>query len=444
MKKKLMNVMTIIMVLGVIALAYGGIRFFHAWRQHRTAKERLAEIDAIPKNAVAVDESWEKPKIAKEKAEAEDTKVDKKCVATYQHDSITFKSYSKAWDEDKLKALCEELYKNVHGREIDYLESVTIRGESGDDVAGYHEEDTRVIEVPLRHAGTLGDNFVFDWYTETSKIVLYNGDKDTTVQSMARTLTHEYGHHFTFFYFGLEEDEIKESEYYKLRFIEDAGMRIKRNDYQTYMDYHQWYLIEIAANDYEYLMGSPTIRNNEKFYDAKERLKFSVRGDKKGKEAASKLYKDCFNLDPHENVAIPLPDQVEGLAELFYQAIGMETPKYVDRRAEANKIKIDFSRRSDMGYHFYRIKWDKPWKDKDVIYTLAAYDENDDLLGGVKSIKGNETAKAYIGQVVYHSDNMYYYFPKGYWTDMDFVRFRVVVTFPDGTVVVSPPVDKRF
>ncbi len=443
MKKLWIVLATVLLVACFGALGYTGWQMINTLNDYQENLKNIEEIDAIPPSVVSVDTKWEK-EIPGEEINASDKSLeDKHSHATYQYKNIKFVSYSEAWDEAKLEALCEELLKNNHGREIDYLEQVKIYGHKDEDAAGYQEENTKVIEVPLRHHGTLKDNFVVDMYTQTSRIVLYNGDERTTVQSMARILTHEYGHHFTFFYFGLEEDEIKESEYYKLRFVEDMGIRINRDNYDEYLENHHWYLIEIAANDYEYLMGSPTIRNYERFYDAKERLSLSIKGKN---DEAREIYKSCFNLDPHENVALPLPDQVEGLPELFFEAIDMDVPSYEDRTEEAAEIDISISKRSEYGHRYYRISWDKPWSDKDVTYTLAAYDENDDLLGGVKSIKGNEKARALIGEtVVVTSDgSSYYYWPKGYWTEMDFVRFRVVVTFPDGTAVVSPPVDKRF
>jgi hypothetical protein len=143
-------------------------------------------------------------------------------------------------------------------------------------------------------------------------------------------------------------------------------------------------------------------------------------------------------------MALPLPDKVDGLAELFYSAIDMEAPEYTDRSLEAESIKLNISSREKYNKRYYNVTWTKPWEGEDVTYTLIAYDENDEMVGAIKSITGGEKAIATIGAVVYETQNYYHYYNSDYWTELGFVRFRVVATFSDGTAAVSPPLDRRF
>ena len=156
------------------------------------------------------------------------------------------------------------------------------------------------------------------------------------------------------------------------------------------------------------------------------------------------LSEHSFNEMPHENVLLPLPDQVEGLPELFYNSIGAKAPKYPDRSKEAEGIGIKISKQSDNGHIFYRITWDKPWTESGTTYTLVAYDENDELLGAIKSVNGKDRARAVIGAAVVETSSYIWWYDSDWWTEQEFLRLRVIVTFDDGTAVVSAPVDKEF
>jgi hypothetical protein len=284
---------------------------------------------------------------------------------------------------------------------------------------------------------------------DTSIITLYDGDSLTTIEQMATTLSHEYGHHFTFYYFNLtgKKIDIEKDPYFKARYV--AGSKIiyadNSSDWDYYLDNHLWYLKEIAAEDYVYLMGSPNTRRSLKYYDTLDVLKLYVRGkDEQVDDFNDYRNESSFNSSPHENMALPLPDKVDGLAELFYSAIDMEAPEYTDRSLEAESIKLNISSREKYNKRYYNVTWTKPWEGEDVTYTLIAYDENDEMVGAIKSITGGEKAIATIGAVVYETQNYYHYYNSDYWTELGFVRFRVVATFSDGTAAVSPPLDRRF
>ena len=66
---------------------------------------------------------------------------------------------------------------------------------------------------------------------------------------MSITLSHEYGHHFTFHYFTLkgEDEEIEKDAYFKTRYESGLGIRYSdevSEDENDYYDNHMWYLVE--------------------------------------------------------------------------------------------------------------------------------------------------------------------------------------------------------
>ncbi len=445
-KSNLPKVIITLLILAAIAAGYIGVKFFALQNEYEAKSERVREIEAIPPAQIIVDNEYEKPiRIA-------DKQIDKKNndgYFNYEHNNIQFISYSKEWDAKDLELLCEELYKNKHGNEIDFLQKVIIYGMEDTYALGYHEGSEQITSVPLTLYSMFPDDFTIKIQDDTSIITLYKGDTLTTVEQMANTLSHEYGHHFTFYYFNLRgnKQDIENDPYFKARYA--AGSKIiyadDLGDLEYYLSNHMWYLIEIAAEDYVYLMGSPNAKRNLKYYDTLDVLKLYV----KGKDEQADNYYDyanesSFNSSPHENITLPLPDSVEGLAQLFYGAIDMSVPEYTNRSLEAESIEIKISAREKREKRYYNVTWNKPWESEDVTYTLVAYDENDEMIGAVKSINGDEKAIASIGAVVYETQNYYHYYNSDYWTDQDFVRFRVIATFGDGTAVVSPALDRRF
>ena len=166
--------------------------------------------------------------------------------------------------------------------------------------------------------------------------------------------------------------------------------------------------------------------------------------DKKIEELYDERNQNSFNESPHENAAMALPDSVDGLAELFYGAIDKAPPEYIDRSLQAAEIEIKISAINKEGHRYYNITWNKPWSEEDILYTLVAYDENEEVVGAIKSIYGNERAKAVIGAAVITTDRYIHWMEGDYWTKFEKLRFRVVVTFPDGSAVVSKSVDRRF
>ena len=440
------KVIIALLVLAAVAAGYIGVKLFILQKEYDEKSERISEINAIPSAEINVDYEYEKP-IREAAVQAEEGNSDG--LYNYEYNNIQFISYSKEWDAKDLELLCGELYKNKHGSEIDFLEKVIVYGEDDEDALGVHEDSEQITYVPLTLYSVFPDDFKFQMRDDTSIITLYGGDSLTTIEQMASTLSHEYGHHFTLYYFNLEgdKDAIEKDPYFEARYVEGSKIIYADDsgDWNYYLDNHMWYLIEIAAEDYVYLMGSPNTRRSLKYYDTLDVLRLYVQGkDEQADEYYEYTDENSFNLSPHENIVIPLPDNVEGLAELFYEAIGMDVPVYEDRSLEAESIKIKITAREKMDKRYYNITWNKPWEGEDVTYTLVAYDENDEIVGAVKSITGDEKAVATIGAVVYETQNYYHYYDSDYWTELGFVRFRVVATFSDGTAAISPPIDRRF
>ncbi|MGD6842202.1 transglycosylase SLT domain-containing protein [Bacillus infantis] len=183
--------------------------------------------------------------------------TDLKVLGTYKGKSgVTYDSYSPAWkDAAKLAKLDEELLKNKHGEELSKLGKILIYPDypAGKQVAGQYF-------AKYQFSGK-------DGQLSPGRIIhLYGGDKNTSVASMARTLSHEYGHHVTFYMLVEKEDVLPEnwleSDYAKAREL-DNYPKVHTDDEGAY----DWYLPEVLAEDYVQLMGSETAVSTEAQYN---------------------------------------------------------------------------------------------------------------------------------------------------------------------------------
>jgi len=371
--------------------------------------------------------------------------------ATYEHKNIEFISFSKEWDEDDLEDLCDELFENKHGEEINELDLVIVYDNYYSDYPPVVVPDYDQIDIPVSLFEMLPFDFIYSYLYEKNTLHIYAGDDNTEVEQLAYNISHSYGYFFTSYYFDLYgEDEVIENDpYFELRYDKDYDFVYSYDAFEEWDDYVEdyiWYLLEIAADDYVYLMGSPNAKRTLEYIDTQDQLRLDI----KDKEDELDDYFDLtleysFNEMPHLNLVIPLPDQVKDLPELFYDTIDEKTPDYTDRSKEAEDIELTVKKSSSHGKRFYSATWDKPWKDEDVLYTLAAYDKDDLILGGIKTIDGTKRARAIFGGAVLDSSSTSYtWYDEDYWSKQGFVRLRVIVTFSDGTAVVSPPVDWSF
>ena len=161
-------------------------------------------------------------------------------------EGIQFVSYSHEWDEHKLIDLYKELKQNKYGEEINMLQEIRV-------VAGNHSSgDTKGSYHPI-----------------SKTIVLYQGDKYREPDDYRETLSHEYGHHFAYYYFP--SHHLPFSKWRKLRGINIAQLR-----WDAFWNYeeknHSFYPQEIIADDYVLLYGATNYVNpkdvysNEAFY----------------------------------------------------------------------------------------------------------------------------------------------------------------------------------
>ena len=166
-------------------------------------------------------------------------------------EGIQFISYTDEWNEKKLQKLYEELIQNKHGEEIKFLQEVKVMGEG-------------LGDYPSDDYDTKGQ-----YHALTNTITLYHGDKYTEPAMYRETLAHEYGHHFTYYYFPSHHFPF--SKWSKLRGLDVASIRWDAFfNYSTnqYVSYPQ----EIIADDYLLLYGSTRmvevkdVLSNEAFY----------------------------------------------------------------------------------------------------------------------------------------------------------------------------------
>jgi len=361
-----------------------------------------------------------------------DIKEYKNMEYLYTYENIDFVSYSEEWDEEKLEDLSEELFNNVHGKEIKYVSRIMVYGDEDGIIAGTHEKQYTTLDIPLCLYNFFPDNCEIVYPDRGSIISLYNADTYTTVEDMTFTLSHEYGHHFTIFHFGIDGDDgDKSTEYYKLRAKDfEDNIVTERMSTSDYIENHKWFLVEIAAEDYVYLMGSDATKQTAEFYDDVEKKDRYISENRDNTEEHDYGYKSARNSEPHENPALPLPQNVEGLKELFYSFVGRETVEYTDSEPRPD-LNLQFvGRASD-----YVISWELPYQDEDIIYTVAIYDDDDNLLYALKSINGAEKPRAIMKyESILHllkiEPNKIY-------------RFRVTITNPDSTVTLSKYLDVK-
>jgi hypothetical protein len=176
-------------------------------------------------------------------------------VAQYEgaKSGVTFESYSNLWKTtDKLKQLEAELLKNKHGEELALLGKVIIIPESaaGEDVLGEYMANYKFTST---NVSLLSNRTIY----------LFGADENTTIESMAYTLSHEYGHHFTFYQLINKENKIpgswKNSDYAKSRGVQSTTSPAHDKALGEYV----WSLAEIMAEDYVQLFGSETaVRNS--------------------------------------------------------------------------------------------------------------------------------------------------------------------------------------
>ncbi|WP_240417400.1 stalk domain-containing protein [Paenibacillus periandrae] len=190
-------------------------------------------------------------------------------------EGIQFVSYSTLWNEQKLKELYESLLKCEHGEELAALKQVILdpgpsEGKSGSRVGSYNA-DTQVIR-------------------------LFEVDAIPVV----RTLTHEYGHHFTYYWLQKKENAspgqlTESSTWAKARQL--GGFPVRWSG-STLPYVHKWDPGEIMAEDYVLLFG--------------------VGGNPLSSKSAN-----IVNMLRHENEYIPTAQSLPALRQYWEQTAGL-------------------------------------------------------------------------------------------------------------------------
>ncbi len=425
----------ILLVLAVLAGA--GVFLLRGWRGQTAAQaaELGAQIRRTEDFLSAAPECWTNAAAEKALAERPEPPGKEGKYEFVSPEGIRFISHSEAWDEAGLEALYHELLQNRHGEELYALERVTVYAEEDEFAAATHVNKTQ--RIPFRPRFPLfGNEAIFSLTQQAGQISLYGGDGKTTVEQMAAELSHEYGHHFTLTYMlkgGTYLD--LNSDYVRLRGLDPERLGIRYADRQEYYDNHMWYLVEIAAEDYLVLMGSPNaMREIGQYTD--------IRDYAEGREGDSLLKRNAL---PQENMFLPFAAQVPGLADYFYSFLGQSAPDYpaagdVDLRLDRRSVGYDLS----TGYRSfvsYRIRWNKT-HGEDAVYTLLCLDPAAEDVIPLATVRAGEAAEAEIGEIAYAGRTSVRWY-----TDrltQGTKRFVVVITLPDGSVAVSEPVEKTF
>jgi hypothetical protein len=357
-------------------------------------------------------------------------------------EGFTLISYSSAWDETMLRALREELLLNQHGSEINFLHEVIVFPDEQERsvLASYTiTTDTTRFVMPFP---AMPSDFGINFGQGIGIIHLYGGDTVTTIAGMAASLSHEYGHLFTFYHMFNEAlaagGDLLNTEFARLREASLHNLITRSDRGDDYWEQRFRYLIEVAAEDFVQLMGSPTTRQVVDFVDVRQRLNSA-----EGPESTL----GARNAFPQENLMIPLANEVPGLAEYFFSFINRTPPEPIQPRQEiipeiTQHVRVFDLVSGQRTFIYYEITWNTPYDG--AIYTLVTYDPANYSGWGlpIRTIRPGVSASAIIGeyvverggQVVFLNDNL-----------AEGTRvFLVIAQLPDGTFFTSEKLTHTF
>jgi hypothetical protein len=175
---------------------------------------------------------------------------DAQLVKSYKGEKsgVTFESYSSEWSTtEQLKAIEEELLRNKHGEELAYL--------------------GKVIIIPNNTPGSGSYRSLYSYWGNSMELMggreiyLFGGDKVKTVQEYARTISHEYGHHFTYFQM-INREKLLPGNWQKSEYVANRGIKSDSRINYTQTGEWQWMIQEIMAEDYVQLFGSKNALKN--------------------------------------------------------------------------------------------------------------------------------------------------------------------------------------
>ena len=353
-------------------------------------------------------------------------------------------SHSIHWDQYMLEQLYHELKLNEHGEEMAFLYEVVIfpHGEEEGDMLASYSIGTTAVTFFIQYPAFPND-FTVEFPQAMGRIQLYDGDINTTIESIAGSLSHEYGHLYTFYHMFdnalREQDSLETTRYAGLREAIKYDLITNAAPGSTYAQERHRYLFEIAAEDYVQLMGSPTTRQILDFVDIQQIL-----------NGAERLLStpNARNAFPQENMMLPLANDVPGLADYFFSFIDakprmpVEEKKDVTLQITQNSVLHENLEGGPRTFVHYVITWNTPYQD--AIYTLVCYDPFNYSGWGIpiKTVRPGHTASAVIGE---------YTITRG--LEVGIINdglaegvkvFYVVAALPDGTYYISNKLEHPF
>jgi len=360
-------------------------------------------------------------------------------------EGIEIISYVDTWPESRLREVAEELYRNRHGIEIEYLSRVEIypgKEQSGNErVSASYDMELHEINIPVDLSGFLPADYRIKVPLEKGVIRIYRGEEKTEIEDLAIVLSHEYGHHFTFFHFdeNFTSDKYKESTYYKVRRLYQYPEVNGEASYDERI--HRWSIFEIAAEDYHQLLGSPTGKKTTRYLDISQKMGSPTY------QRINTASREDFNAIPQENWNIPLASQVEGLYEYFISFLNEEPdatvmnmlsdPEDTDMPVLSYRVEEEFN------FKRYIIEWNEAAAEdsEKPVYTLVAFD-NENRLIPIKTVFPGEKTFAVVGTVTQIIDSYIYYYQDG--LDRGSLDFRLYIQYPDGWVTASEDLTVNF
>jgi len=305
-------------------------------------------------------------------------------------------SQSEKWTDEKLIDVYNELLKNKHGEEITVISKIILYpgpSESGladSSIVGTHSQESKTYSVFFDLPALLPSSMEYTINTDLSVIELYNMDAYDDISEAALTISHEYGHLYTMYYFLKNDAAARVSQYFTLRGLDGFGHDVFFDTVDEYYANHEWSIYEIAAEDYVQLMGSDTGKKTEEYLDVADLVTTNYsEGDYQG------VYNDSIvNVYPQENIHIPLADEVEGLRDYYYSFLNLKNDLTPLEPADFN---FTVTQEESFGYTYYEIGWNKTSEDPDTFYTLVCYDADGNLHSAIRTVHGDEEAVARVG-----------------------------------------------
>lgn len=318
-------------------------------------------------------------------------------------DGMQIISYSPSWsDVEKLKNLYNELLLNGHGEEIKLLSRIAIYPEenpdNGDFVGTWHgETDTVNGKVYLKSGCT---------------IELFNGETNTTIESFALSLAHEYGHHFTYYYYLKNENKLWE-DWRSSKFAEARGLK----DHPLISDQsaqHMWLVQEIAAEDYVQLFGSPNVKQSNYYNDIAENLEKNAYVLDYYFDESS--YYKTYNVQPQENFILPLAGNNKDIYDYWVEASNVVNTNNVPKLKfplEFVDLKIsEVNQTKGLKPLQYIFTWSYDNTSSKYEYTLVKFEiEQDSVVNvfPVKTTRAKEKQRAVYGSAA--NSKWYYWQP---------------------------------